>query len=321
MDLRPFCVGLRKRMHALRTLGCLLFSSIWLAACGDGETAPVKPDETEQPSERQDVPEVTEIPETCNGYEELCERRFDEVTFPGTHNSMSVAEEKWAAPNQQYSIERQLEDGIRVMMLDVYFQENELKLCHSICLFGERPLDDALFAIRDFLRSERGEILTLILQDETEADRIVEAFEARGLHEWAYVYEGGEWPTLREMIDSNKRLIVTAERSGDGDGTPDWYHYAWSLMLDNPYTYETAEDFSCVANRGSTDNPLYLVNHWLQKPISSPQLAAVANEHETLLGHAQTCEVEQERRVNFLAVDHYNVGDLFDVVRVLNGLE
>src|SRR5690554_2078143 len=141
MDLRPFCVGLRKRMHALRTLGCLLFSSIWLAACGDGETAPVKPDETEQPSERQDVPEVTEIPETCNGYEELCERRFDEVTFPGTHNSMSVAEEKWGAPNQQYSIERQLEDGIRVMMLDVYFQENELKLCHSICLFGERPLD------------------------------------------------------------------------------------------------------------------------------------------------------------------------------------
>ena len=54
----------------------------------------------------------------CNGHEELCERPLDQVTLAGTHNSMSNEDEGWLAPNQGFGISRQLQDGIRAMMLD-----------------------------------------------------------------------------------------------------------------------------------------------------------------------------------------------------------
>ncbi|MGH2741011.1 MAG: hypothetical protein ACRDN8_00730, partial [Thermoleophilaceae bacterium] len=58
----------------------------------------------------------------CNGASELCERRLNEVVFPGTHNSMSAAEEPgWLFANQRRSIERQLDDGIRLFLLDPHW--------------------------------------------------------------------------------------------------------------------------------------------------------------------------------------------------------
>ena len=38
----------------------------------------------------------------CNGSADLCGRTLDQVTLPGTHNSMSNAEYDWLLPNQQY---------------------------------------------------------------------------------------------------------------------------------------------------------------------------------------------------------------------------
>jgi hypothetical protein len=63
-----------------------------------------------------------ERPDTCNGSAELCDRRLNEVTFAGTHNSMSAGEEPgWAFANQRYPLERQLDDGIRLFLLDPHW--------------------------------------------------------------------------------------------------------------------------------------------------------------------------------------------------------
>jgi hypothetical protein len=58
--------------------------------------------------------------QACNGLEELCDRPLDQVVFACTHNAMGAADVPgWMFPNQQYGIRRQLEDGIRALMLDV----------------------------------------------------------------------------------------------------------------------------------------------------------------------------------------------------------
>jgi hypothetical protein len=65
---------------------------------------------------------AAERPDTCNGSPDLCERRLNEVVFPGTHNSMSAAEEPgWLFANQRRSIESQLDDGIRLFLLDPHW--------------------------------------------------------------------------------------------------------------------------------------------------------------------------------------------------------
>jgi hypothetical protein len=59
---------------------------------------------------------------SCNGAAALCERRLDEVVFPGTHNSFAASDEPgWYFANQSYPISRQLDDGIRALLIDVHF--------------------------------------------------------------------------------------------------------------------------------------------------------------------------------------------------------
>jgi hypothetical protein len=89
-----------------------------LLATGAGVAAILSADEDEPAS--ASAPE--ERPSTCNGSPELCERRLNEVVFPGTHNSMSAAEEPgWLFANQRHSIERQLDDGVRLFLIDPHW--------------------------------------------------------------------------------------------------------------------------------------------------------------------------------------------------------
>src|SRR5690606_20021034 len=58
----------------------------------------------------------------CNGHELLCDRPLNEVTFPGTHNSMAAASERgWYFPSQRYGIAQQLRDGVRALLIDSYY--------------------------------------------------------------------------------------------------------------------------------------------------------------------------------------------------------
>ncbi len=59
---------------------------------------------------------------SCEGAAALCGRRLDEVVFAGTHNSFAAsAEPGWYFANQRYGIARQLDDGIRALLIDVHF--------------------------------------------------------------------------------------------------------------------------------------------------------------------------------------------------------
>jgi hypothetical protein len=61
-------------------------------------------------------------PSSCNGSDALCQRGLGEVVFAGTHNSFAASDEPgWRFANQTYGIARQLEDGIRALLIDVHF--------------------------------------------------------------------------------------------------------------------------------------------------------------------------------------------------------
>lgn len=58
----------------------------------------------------------------CNGLPNLCAKRLNEVVWPGTHNSMAAADVAgWSIPDQRRSIPRQLQDGIRLLLLDPHY--------------------------------------------------------------------------------------------------------------------------------------------------------------------------------------------------------
>lgn len=70
-------------------------------------------------------PVVTPVPSTitvCNGFPALCDRTVDDVAFAGAHNAMSHQKMKdWMFPHHQAGIPQQLRDGVRALLIDVYY--------------------------------------------------------------------------------------------------------------------------------------------------------------------------------------------------------
>ncbi|MES2645114.1 MAG: hypothetical protein V4850_36845 [Myxococcota bacterium] len=263
------------------------------------------------------APVDSALPDTCNGHAELCDRPFDTVTLAGTHNSMSNRDDGWQIPNQPHPLARQLDDGVRAMLLDTHDWDGEAYLCHGYCELGATPLVEGLGVIRAFLDEHRGEVMAFIVENGISAEDTAAAFAASGLDRYVYTWDGGAWPTLGEMIAADTRLLVTAESGGP---PPDWYQPAWGLYVDTPYDFATVDDFTCDVNRGSLTNPLFLLNHWIADPLPSEAQAQEANAETVLHGRATECAAAFGRNPNIVAVDWYTAGDLFGVVDRLNGL-
>jgi hypothetical protein len=261
--------------------------------------------------------EEVPIPPECNGAVELCERRFDEVSYPATHNAMASEADGFVGPNQHFGIQRQLEDGIRAMLLDSYDFEGDTYLCHIFCQAGKLRMVDALTTIRKFLEKNRGEVLTFILESHITGAQTADAFEDSGLDKYVHVQIPGEpWPTLREMIDADKRLVVFTEAGG---GDPDWFMDVWAHTWETNFHFEELSQFSCAINRGVAGHPLFLLNHFLTRVYGVPELAEAVNG-TFLTDRARQCQQESGRLPNFVTVDFYSIGSVFETTRMLNKL-
>jgi len=149
-----------------------------------------------------------------------------------------------------------------------------------------------------------------------EAD-VEAAVIASGLAPYVHVQAGGAWPTLREMVATDARLVVFTD---DASAVLPWHHYVWSHAWETHFSAETPEDFSCAKNRGSLANPLFILNHFLTAPIGFPHLAEMVNHDPFFVERALQCQAESGALPNFVTVDFYDIGDVFHVVDVLNGL-
>lgn len=254
----------------------------------------------------------------CNGHMELCTRRFDEVTFPGTHNAMSNADDGWFNPNQQHPIVTQLENGIRALLLDTHYWMKDAYLCHGLCDAGNKPLAEALDEIALFLKGHPREVVALLFEDHISSEDTVAALEASGLAGRTFTSDAeGRWPTLGELVASGRQVFVSAQNAGP---PPDWYHRQWDVAWDTDYGQLDVSKFDCEPNRGDPKNDLLLVNHWLGGKGPRSARAERANEASVLRARLQQCLDEAGRFPNFVAVDYYNIGDLFVAIDEINGV-
>jgi hypothetical protein len=195
----------------------------------------------------------------------------------------------------------------------------ETYLCHGNCELGAIKMDDALRQFTSFLQGNPNEVLIIFIEDYISAEDTEAALEESGLADYVYTHDGGEWPTLREMIEDGTRVLVMSERGG---GEPAWYHKGFELTQETPYRFESVEemsgDSSCVLNRGKEDSPLFQLNHFIS-PASQGTSEAV-NEYQFLLERAQRCQEERGMVPNLVAVNFWGVGSVVDVVDEINGV-
>ncbi len=306
---------------------------------------------------------------TCNGAEVNCDRRLNEVVFPGTHNAFSAAEDPgWSLTNQRFGIGRQLEDGIRLLLIDVHpavraangrvrtdfdaagSSANRVRqqldpaqlaaverlggriglgdttggtqglyLCHSVCELGSTPAVDVLRDLRVFLERERGETVVLFVEPYVDAVAVQQLFAQAGLLDLVVTLDrSAPLPTLRELVADDRRLVVFTERGA----TPDipWYMDGFAFVQDTPLGAKQPRDLSCAPYRGQPDSPILMLNHWIDDfPPPRGRNRAILSR-KFLVDRALRCGRERRLPASFIAVDHYDLGDVIGAARELNAM-
>ena len=191
-------------------------------------------------------------------------------------------------------------------------------LCHSFCELGATPLTPMLAGINTFLEENQGEVLFLFFQDHISPEDTAKAFIASGLVKHVHELTQGEpLPTLRQLIERDERVLVFADNDASN---VDWYMPAYEFIQDTPFRVDTPAQFSCGFGRGQPDNPFFAMNHWLSQSFPSTASARQINTFDFIYQRVTDCHRERQKKVNFVIVNFYDIGEAGLAVDFLNGV-
>ncbi|RDB16525.1 PI-PLC X domain-containing protein 1 [Hypsizygus marmoreus] len=285
----------------------------------------------------------------CNGHSELCSRPYGNTTFLAAHNSFAFSMNPLAlARTQEVDVAAQLKLGVRMLQGQAHMMETftfvtrlvyvpmEVMYCvYSLIfasnqgLFDGGTVEDYLKKVKTFLDANPNEVLTFIF---TNPERLSlpdiwkPAFDNAGVTPFAYIppsrpVRRNDWPTLGQLIDQGKRVIVFLDAGADGSagGIVDFILPQFEMVWEDPFS-PTDANFPCRVDRStgplSTDQHLNLINHNLNVniiPIGDGVLisdranAPTTNSVNSILAHANGCaSFASGRAPNFVLLDYVN---------------
>ncbi len=290
----------------------LMMSGWFLVSCDKD-----KPFIEKKPKEEEPIDTVLK----CNEFSELCAKRLDEITTLMTHNSFNNSERNYVIPNQDYSVSRQLKDGVRGLMLDVYTTPNGPALYHGVAALGKEPLYSVMKEIKTFLTENPHEVISIIFENHCTHEEILQVMDSLELSEMIYLHKG-VWPTIEEMIQANKRLVLMVENQNGY--LLDGLLYAWQHTFDSEFDFKSVNEMDCSIKRGGAgQQTFYLLNHWVSNALGMPDKSKAKNANSwSVLGErVKRCSDEHQRKINFLGVDFYNIGEAIAIADSLNGVK
>lgn len=267
------------------------------------------------------------------------DRRFDQYTWVSTHNAFNT----WGPfPNQGKTLSQQLLDGVRGLSLDLYEYKGRVRVCHGSCFLGGETLSTHLsHEIIPFLLADREAIVTLHLEDYVSASAL-RAELARVPNPARLTFDPDSWntpgwPTLRQMIEANQRLLIFDLEAGNAG------RYALpggvaTIMSARGGTTENfwelgktiaTHDTSCVSRwsetleRGQVQFAgkqwprLFVMNHF--HAVGEPMHSKTDNRYDKLMERVyESCAPTAGGPPNYIVIDHYQHGDAFELAGVLN---
>jgi hypothetical protein len=283
----------------------------------------------------------------CNGVPDFCARAYTDVSLPGTHHSAARGALTWQHPTQGTTIREQLDDAVRALWLEVHRVAGALVVCRGDCAEGSEPLGIVLADITAFLDVNPREVVTIALFGGVAAVDLAPAFATAKLDTYAHAHDSAQpWPTMSEMVESGKRVVVLSDGPGGG---PAWVLPIWEHAFATEAGSASTVTMDCSVAYGSQTNAIFIVNHFLgveglpvvpsgdagsdagadaDAAASSGAAAAhfgdpdgggaaVANAAPLFAERVSRCQKLYGRRAAIVFVDDYEIGNTVTVLRQL----
>lgn len=192
--------------------------------------------------------------------------------------------------------------------------EREVYLCHTLCELGATRMSETLEQMRDWLDAHPRQLIVLSVEPSTPAWSVErEMKRARLIRRVATLREDRALPTLGQLLDRGKQIVVFGERD---TGDVPWYLDAFSWVQDTPLGARSTT--SCARSRGEPDSPFFLIYHWVDEFPPSASANGRVNSRTGILERVRRCRRVRGLLPGFVAVDHYELGDVVGAARVLN---
>jgi hypothetical protein len=258
--------------------------------------------------------------------------RYDQVSFVATHNSYTGyffgPPEGFAGSTQDKDIPDQLKMGVRLLQLDIYREGSDGEFyCKHGDYFEKVSLGRCLKDIQKFMTTtDQNAVIGISIEphinmgDQKTVRDLMGAFKDAGLDtlifrpdRWTFdIYQ--QWPTLRQMIQNNWRLVVFSQDSVVRTGDPEidrilnQYDYFVETVYDEPSI--SAPEWTCARSESkalwATNRGLFLMSHFKNwDPFGD---AAYTNRQEALDQQISTCKALYLRTPNFINVNYFEQG-------------
>ncbi|KAI9641864.1 hypothetical protein NHQ30_009731 [Ciborinia camelliae] len=275
------------------------------------------------------------VAQICNGYAELCDRKWSNISQIGTHDSAFVGD--LLTENQEIDVTAQLNAGVRFLQAQTHYFLKVLTLCHTSCFeLDAGPAVDYLSKIKKWLDANPNEVVTLLLTngDYVPVGNFSSVMEASGLAKYAYTPPHqlaiDEWPTLQEMITAGDRLVMFLDYDANTNVVP-YILPEFSYFFETAYDVTTPKFPTCTLDRPPGSNGaglLPLINHYLDIDILGilvpDRLAAATTNAATGVGsigaQADLCTETWGRKPRVMLLDYFNTGNALAAQNTLNGL-
>ena len=264
-------------------------------------------------------------------YEINRNRRYDEISWLITHNAYNNRVDGpggfcLGGGNQERSILRQLQDGVRSFMVDMYRVNGKYRLKHgspNTCMMNAENFNRILY---NWIKDHPLDIITLHIEagdnfNRPDLENVFLGRQSGYRNLSSYIYNHKQfrsasrpngsgsdvYPTINEMLAQKKQLVIYVEK----DVQSDLFQYEFSNTVQNLFRANQVDQLfnndKFVRHRGVDHKTILTVNHFaVDSPFGTGDKNKSRSANQSVLQKAITAWWQFGRKPS-VAVDYYEM--------------
>ena len=277
---------------------------------------------------------VKDIPSDIIDYNEIYDRKYDQVCWLAAHNAFASLKYRWIYNQQSITYDDMFNMGVRGFLIDVHWnnygsscngtKSRELALMHSSNKFlnvvaqrqGPPPkFTTFLEKLKEWLYQYPNDIITVFLESYTGKDgkdEMKKLFKEYDIWDDLYIHEfGEEWPTIGDLIEDDTRLIIFTNNYQEP------FNHKNQIVA-NHWDYSQYPDGNMIIGNNNSDNVIFQFNHFHPVSLDAFRSYSKFNNYENIIRRANNSMNQTGKIPNFVCLDFVHKGDGMKTVNSFN---